>query len=252
MQLQTIQSANARSPDLREKQLPSRNAESSAANFCLNEIEMKRLAMSELTKIPTKVLEKRLHGLGDRVVRHLSPERMNSPLVGSNASKHVSEQKHWGQVSPPTTPMSGIPQSTKRHNAISRLEPSLELNHVSNKSWLGGSTATCAAAMMAIIFCGRIKNVFLPTCDRRLQAVNTIQRAYLLYFYRRFYGSKSRRAAFFVLVKRLRKCVWRWRNRKRIKCIHFIRQFLVSIKLRAKFALAVQKKVKMVSHSLFG
>jgi hypothetical protein len=48
------------------------------------------------------------------------------------------------------------------------------------------------------------------------------------------------------LVRHLRRFSRRWRMHKRMQCICFIRKFLVSIKLRAKFKSAVQKKFELV------
>jgi hypothetical protein len=243
-QLQAQQSENARSLQLRGKQSPSRKEDSSAATFCLNDSEMKRLAMSELTKIPVKVLENRLHGLGDRITRHLSPEPMSNRMQGGKTPtqpdspfKHVSEQK-CVLVSPA---ISHITQSPKRAIVIARTE-----SKTFNNNLAGGCTAVCAAAAMAIIFAFRIKNYFLPACTQRFQAAKAIQHAYLIHFYRNFYGSRKRRAAFFVLVRHLRRFSRRWRMLKRMRSICFIRKFLVSIKLRAKFTSAVQKKFELV------
>jgi hypothetical protein len=230
-QLQSRESAKARSPQLPAKQSPSGKI---VPKICLTEIETKRVVMSELTKIPVKVLEKRLDGLGDRIIRHLSPDRMNSSFEGGN----TPEPNKAGQVSPL---VHSTPQSPKRQSTLAHVEA-----NVSNKSWVGSGPAICAAALMAIIFCNRIKSVILPASKRRMHAVHTIQRAYLLHFYGKFYGSRQRRAAFFVLVKQLRKYVRRWRFCKKIKGIRVIQQFLISIKLRAKFTCAVKKKKHMV------
>jgi hypothetical protein len=230
-QLQSRESAKARSPQPPAKQSPSGKI---VPKICLTEIETKRVVISELTKIPVKVLEKRLHGLGDRIIRHLSPDRMNSSFEGGN----TPEPSKAGQVSPL---VHSTPQSPKRQSTLAHVEAT-----VSNKSWVGGGPAICAAALMAIIFCNRIKSVILPASKRRKHAVHTIQRAYLLHFYGNFYGSRKRRAAFFVLVKQLRRYVRRWRFCKKIKGIRVIQQFLISIKLRAKFTCAVMKKKHMV------
>jgi hypothetical protein len=238
-QLQSRESAKARSPQLRAKQSDPGKI---VPNACLTEIETKRVIMSELTKIPVKVLEKRLQGLGDRIIRYLSPERTNSSFEGGNTPEPSRdlffEQSQAGHVS---ALVHSIPQSPKRQSTLAHVEA-----NVSKKSWVGGGPAICSAVLMAIIFCNRIKSVILPASKRRLHAVNTIQRAYLLHFYGTFYGSKKRRAAFFVLVKQLRIYVRRWRFCKQIKGIRLIQQFLISIKLRAKFACAVKKKLHMV------
>jgi hypothetical protein len=219
----------------------------------LDDVELKRLAISEMTKIPVKVLEKRLPGLGERLTRHLSPERLNSPS-GRDDAVHVelsstcasttfkqehSARDHFTHISPINHRST---QNSMLRNSIACLE-----SNVINKNWVSGSLATCAAAMMAIVFCGRIKNVILPHCLSRSQAATSIQRAYLNHFYSNLYGSRKKRAAFFILVKRLRKLVRNWRLRKKTRMIHSVKLFLVSMRLRAKFVRAVKQKFSMVS-----
>jgi hypothetical protein len=218
-----------------------KNSETSS----LNETELKRLAMSEMTKIPVKVLEKRLPGLGVRLMRHLSPERPKSSFDGdcatsseltratssSTAAVALHCNEHWNRRN----------ESFKHRNSIA-----CTVSNVDNKNWAGGGIATCAAAILAIVFCSRMKNVHLPAYAFRSQAAIAIQRAYLRHFCRIFYGSRRKRAAFFILVKRLRILVRNWRLRKRTRVIHFVKRFLISIKLRSKFVRAVKQKWNMV------
>ena len=94
-------------------------------------------------------------------------------------------------------------------------------------------------------FC--INNLYVSACARREHAARKIQRASLIHLFRHFYGrSRKKRSAFAVLVRSLRKYVRRWLIRKRSRCVHFIRQFLTSVKLRRKFVCAVKHKFKMV------
>jgi hypothetical protein len=221
-------------------------------NVCLNEIEMKRLAMSELTKIPVKILEKRLHGLSDRLEGHLSPERRSSPSSRGATPTFNQLSPKSGNVSPKSRSLAYSPQSSNRCGAV----PCTDLKAL-NQNWVGGGPAACAAVMMAIAFCSRINNLYVSACARREHAARKIQRAYLIHLFRHFYGrSRKKRSAFIVLVRSLRKYVRRWRIRKRSRCVHFIRQFLTSVKLRRKFVCAVKHKFKMVcafanSHIVF-
>jgi hypothetical protein len=211
-------------------------------NFCLNEIEMKRLAMSELTKIPVNILEKRLHGLSDRLERHLSPERRSSPSSrGATPTLNQLSPKS-GSDSPKSRSLAFSPQSSNRCGAVPCSD-----SKALNQNWVGGGPASCAAVMMAIAFCSRINNLYVSACARREHAARKIQRAYLIHLLRHFYGrSRKKRSAFAVLVRSLRKYVRRWLIRKRSRCVHLIGQFLTSVKLRRKFVCAVKHKFKMV------
>jgi hypothetical protein len=241
------------SADVRHHQSPKKTHSSPKKengdnnNFCINEIEMKRLAMSELTKIPVKILEKRLHGLSDRLIRHLSPERTNSCSAGTTPSFNQLSPKS-GNDSPITRTLAYSPQNSNRCGAIPRADSkSLKDN------WLvGSSLATCGAVVMAIAFCSRINELYSCACARRDYAARKIQHKYLIHLFRHFYErSRKKRSAFFVLVRSLRKYVRRWRLRKRIRCVHYIRQFLTSVKLRRKFNLAVKHKLKMVGFPMY-
>jgi hypothetical protein len=242
------QSAGESSVQQGQHKAKLKNSETSSFISSLNETELKRLAMSEMTKIPVKVLERRLPGLGVRLMRHLSPERPKSSFDGdcatpsgltrdtsSPTAAHTAAalhcDEHWNRRD----------ESSNHRNSISST-----VSNVGNKNWAGGVNATCAAAILAIVFCSRIKNVHLPAYALRSQAAIAIQRAYLRYFCRNFYGSRKKRAAFFILVKRLRIFLRNWRLRKRATVIHFVKRFLISIKLRSKFVRAVKQKWNMV------
>ena len=52
-----------------------KSIDKNGSGFLLDEAAMRRLAICEITRIPVKVVERRLQGLGERLVRHLSPKR---------------------------------------------------------------------------------------------------------------------------------------------------------------------------------
>jgi hypothetical protein len=246
-QLNKSSSAASSNSQQRGKKSSLKNGESSISISSLDEITLKRMTMSEMTKIPIKVLEKRLPGFAERLTRHLSPPKsllggddiMIPEISGTCASAFF---KRHSSVSSQLSP---INHRNTQSPTPQNLMPCMELNAVT-KNCESGCLATCAAAMMAIVFCSRIKNVHLPLCVRRSQAASSIQRAYMFHFYRNFHGSRKKRAAFFMLVKNLRKLIRIWRLRKKTRTIHFIKRFLVSVKLRAKFVRAVKQKFKLV------
>jgi anti-sigma-K factor RskA len=213
----------------------------------MSEIEMKRVAMSEMTKIPVKILEKRLHGLGDRLVERLNPQPTTSPMQESSAEQLSCSNYRRPHLLPKVavSPPGSSPTSPKRQHAVA----SSDL-YSTNKKWRDGGAGTCAVAVLAVVYCHRIRRLWLLSRARRSiisHAANTIQRAFLTHMYHhRFHGSACRRAAFFKLVKYLRRYVRRWRFCKRVSGIHHIRRFLFSIKLRAKFVGAIKQKVDMV------
>lgn len=242
-QIHAKQSADERNLQSPTKHSLLKKEDGKNDNFCLNEIEMKRLAMSELTKIPVKILEKRLHGLSDRLERHLSPERRSSSSSRGATPTFNQLSPKSGNVSPKSrVSLAYSPQSFNRCGAVPCAD-----SKALNQNWVGGGPAACAAVMMAIAFCSRINNLYVSACVRREHAARKIQRAYLIHLFRHFYGrSRKKRSAFVVLVRSLRKYVRRWRIRKRSRCVHFIRQFLTSVKLRKKFVCAVKQKLNMV------
>jgi len=241
-QMQEKQSASAKTPNSPAKK---KNADKSASTFCLDERELRRLAIAELTKVPVKVVEKRLHGLGDRLIRHLSPKRTSSPF-NDGAVPEVSRSETAGSPIQHSAqnPTSSSPNSHASTAIIHR--PKRQSDFQSPK-WIGGGPIVCAVALLAIVFIRRTRNGSMLACALSSQAAVTIQRAYFLHFYRRFNQTRKKRTAFFLLVKALRKHVKRWRLRKKIRMIHFIRRFLVSIKLRRTFVEGVNQKLKMVT-----